>query len=60
MFFADEQEKQEQRAKLKQIVPPHSSVSDTGVKEVHSLASGHNLTKEHPSKGVESPDRARP
>ena len=55
MSCTDELEKQEQRAKLKDIAPPHSSVSDTGAKEVHWLASGQSLTKEPPSKGVESP-----
>ena len=55
MSCTDELEKQEQRAKLKHIAPPHSSVSDTGAKEGHSLASGHSLTKKPPSNGVESP-----
>ena len=48
MSFADAQEKQEQQAKLKDIAPPHSGVTDTGAKEVRSLASGHSLTKEPP------------
>ena len=55
MSFTDEPEGQEKQTELKHSASSHSGVPDTGAKEVLSLASGHSLTKEPPSEGVDSP-----